>query len=71
MGISVSVPSGTDVTKLVATFETIGASVAVGVTSQVSGATENDFTNPVAYTVTAADLSKQDFTVTVTFESNP
>jgi hypothetical protein len=56
--IDVAVPAGTDVTKLVATFETIGASVTVGVTSQVSGVTKNDFTSPVIYTVTAADLSK-------------
>ena len=28
--------------------------------------TANDFTSPVMYTVTAADASTQDFTVTVT-----
>src|SRR4029077_7497390 len=43
--IGVTVPSGSDVTKLVATFLTTGASVKVGSTAQVSGTTANDFTN--------------------------
>ena len=45
-------PPGTDVTALVATFTTTGASVKVGSTVQVSGTTANDFTYPVVYTVT-------------------
>ena len=53
--ITVPVPHGTNVTALVATFTTTGASVKVGTTDQVSGTTPNDFTNPVTYTVTAAD----------------
>ncbi|MBI5965985.1 MAG: S-layer homology domain-containing protein [Chloroflexi bacterium] len=69
--IAVAVPYGTDVTALVATFTTNGASVAVGATPQVSGVTANDFTNPVIYTVTAADLSTKNFTVTVTVALNP
>ena len=64
--IAASVPFGTDVTGLVATFATTGASVAVGGTPQVSGTTANDFTSPVLYTVTAADSSTQTYTVTVT-----
>lgn len=48
-----------------ATFTTTGISVTVGATPQVSGTTANDFTNPVVYTVTAADGSTQDYTVTV------
>ena len=64
--IAVTVPYGTDVTNLVASFTTTGASVSVGATAQVSGATANDFTNPVTYTVTATDSSTQDYTVTVT-----
>lgn len=66
--IAVTLPDGTtDVTALVATFTTSpGASVDVNGTEQVSGTTENDFTSPVVYTVTAADGSKQDYTVTVT-----
>jgi cysteine-rich repeat protein len=66
--ISVTVPTGTDVTGLVATFTTTGQSVSIGSTAQVSGITANDFTNPVAYTVTAADNSQQPYTVTVTFD---
>lgn len=64
--ISVEVPYPTDVTALVATFTTTGSSVKVGSTVQTSGATANDFTSPVTYTVTAADASTQNYTVTVT-----
>jgi hypothetical protein len=68
--IVVTVPFGTDVTALVATFTTSGASVAVGATTQVSGATANNFTSPVVYTVTAADSSTANYTVTVTIALN-
>jgi hypothetical protein len=64
--ISATVPFGTDVTGLIATFTTTGASVAVGATPQVSGTTANDFTSPVMYVVTAADTSTKTYTVTVT-----
>ena len=64
--IAVTVPGGTDVSDLVASFTTTGASVAVGDVAQVSGTTVNDFSDPVTYTVTAADGSTQDYTVTVT-----
>ena len=67
--IAITVPYDTPVNDLVATFTTTGASVKVGSTVQESGTTENDFTNstqPVIYTVTAADASTQDYTVTVT-----
>jgi hypothetical protein len=63
--ISVYVPYGTDLTALVATFTTTGASVAVGSTQEQSGVTANDFTNPVSYVVTAADGSTQTYSVTV------
>jgi inhibitor of cysteine peptidase len=53
------------VTNLVATFTTTGASVKVGSTEQVSGETAHNFTSAVVYTVTAADASTQDYTVTV------
>jgi hypothetical protein len=59
------VPTGTIVTALVATFTTTGQSVSVGSAVQTSGQTTNDFTNPVTYTVTAADMSTQSYTVTV------
>jgi hypothetical protein len=53
----------------VATFTTTGASVKVGSTVQISGTTARNFTNPVVYTVTAADATIQDYTVTVTLGS--
>ena len=64
--ISITVPSGTNVTNLVAIFTTTGASVTVGATVQTSGVTPNDFTNPVSYNVTAADTTTATYTVTVT-----
>ncbi|MDD1750618.1 MAG: PQQ-binding-like beta-propeller repeat protein, partial [Methanothrix sp.] len=64
--ISVTVPYGTDVSVLVATFSTTGPSVNVGATVQVSGATPNNFTNPVSYMVTAADGTIAEYMVTVT-----
>jgi hypothetical protein len=64
--ITVTVPLGTDVTALVATFTHTGASIAIGSTAQVSGTTANDFSSAVTYTVTATDLTTQDYTVTVT-----
>ena len=64
--ITVTRPNGTSVTALVATFATNGSSVKVGTTLQSSGTTANDFTNPVAYTVTAADGTTAVYTVTVT-----
>ena len=64
--IALSVPYGTDVSALVATFTTTGATVKVAGTPQVSGTTANNFSSPVTYTVTAADSSTQAYTVTVT-----
>ena len=64
--IAVTVPFGTSVTALVATFTTTGAAVKVGSTPQTSGSTPNDFTKPVTYTVTAADFTTQAYVVTVT-----
>ncbi len=58
--ISAAMPSGTDATSLTPTVVHTGASV-----SPASGAAQ-DFSSPVTYTVTAADSSTQDYTVTVT-----
>ena len=55
--ISVRMPSGTNLTALVATFTTAGATVYVGSNEQFSGVTANNFTKPVVYTVTAAGSS--------------
>ena len=57
--ITVYVPFGTNVTALVPTITHNGVSV-----SPSSGVAQ-DFTNPVTYTVTAADTSMQNYTVTV------
>lgn len=59
--ISLSVPDGTDVTGLAPTITHTGVSIA-----PASGTAQN-FTNPVTYTVTAADASTQGYVVTVTF----
>jgi hypothetical protein len=64
--IAVTVPIATDVTALVATFTTTGASVAVSGVAQTTAVTANDFTSAVTYTVTATDATTQDYTVTVT-----
>src|SRR5579863_7073147 len=63
--ITVTVPNGTGVTALIATFTTTGVNVTVGGATQTSTVTPNDFTNPVTYTVTAADGSTSTYTVTV------
>lgn len=67
--IAVKLPSDTNVTNLAATFTTTGTEVKVGDVVQISGQTLNNFTNPVVYTVTAADASTQIYTVTVTLET--
>jgi len=63
--ITVTVPLGTDLTTLVATYTTTGASVSVGSTVQTSGTTPNIFTDSVTYTVKAAEVTTQDYTVIV------
>jgi hypothetical protein len=65
--IAVTLPSGTAVTALTANFTTTGTVVRIGAAVQTSGgAPANDFTGPVAYTVTAADATTATYTVTVT-----
>jgi hypothetical protein len=68
--IAVPMPFGTNLTALVATFTTTGASVKVGAVTQASGTTANNFTSPVAYIVTAADTTTATYTVTVTVAQN-
>jgi hypothetical protein len=64
--IAMTLPGGTNVTALVAMFMTTGASVKVGEVVQESGTTGNNFSNPMTYTVTAADGSTVAYIVTVT-----
>jgi hypothetical protein len=65
--IRATVPHGTNVTALVATFTTTGETVKVGGTMQTSGSTANDFTHPVTYTVVAENNTTKDYMVTVEF----
>lgn len=65
--IAVTVPETTDVTGLIAQFtHSAPSTVKVGSVTQVSGATKNNFTNPVTYTVTAQDNTTKNYIVTVT-----
>ncbi|HOM80066.1 MAG TPA: fibronectin type III domain-containing protein, partial [Candidatus Cloacimonas acidaminovorans] len=64
--IKVAVPNGTNRTALIASFTATGAIVKVGTTTQTSGTTANNFTNPVIYTLTTSnDASTCSYTVTV------
>ncbi len=69
--ITVPVPHGTDVTNLIATFTTTGKVVKVGTKVQTSGTTPNNFTNTVAYVVTAADNSTATYNVSVIVTDAP
>lgn len=64
--IAVTMPYATNVAALISTFTTTGESIMVGLTPQISEITPNNFTNPVTYTVYAANGSSQNYTVTVT-----
>jgi hypothetical protein len=68
--IYVSLPYGSSVTALVATFTINGSEVRVGSTAQVSGVTPNNFTNPVTYVVVASDSTTKSYIVTVTVAAN-
>jgi len=63
--IAVTVPFGTNLTSLVPTFVTTGASITVGGNEQVSGKTANNFMNAITYTVTAVDGSSVNYEVMV------
>ena len=66
--IDVTLPHGTDITAMVATFSiSAGTSlIEVGTTPQTSGITPNNFTSPVTYTVIAmGGILKKNWVVTV------
>ena len=71
--VDIEVEYGTDVTDLTATFSlSTGATAKIGATSQTSGVTENDFTDPVIYAVTALDgVTSTNYTITVTVDTEP
>jgi hypothetical protein len=66
--VAATLPYGTNVSALVATFTlSASANAKVGAVAQVSGTTANNFTNPVVYDVTAEDgTTVQPWTVTIT-----
>ncbi|EFC92403.1 hypothetical protein Dpep_2381 [Dethiosulfovibrio peptidovorans DSM 11002] len=70
--VTVTMPSGTDVSSLVADFTlSDGASAEIGSLSQESGVTANDFTSPVSYKIIAEDKSFLNWTVTVYLDTDP
>ncbi|NCB40057.1 MAG: hypothetical protein EOM80_14945 [Erysipelotrichia bacterium] len=65
--VAVTVPSGTDVSSLVATFaQSVHSNVYVGGVLQVSGTTANDFSSPKTYRLISSDNTVRDYLVTVT-----
>lgn len=64
--VAITVPNGTTVTALVATFTHTGVSAKIGATVQVSGTTANNFTSAVTYIITDALTDTQNYVVTVT-----
>ena len=65
--VNIEVANGTNLTNLVATFTLSDLATAfVGATEQISGTSENDFTNPVTYTIEAENEDTQEWTITVT-----
>ncbi|HRX77346.1 MAG TPA: hypothetical protein P5342_07770, partial [Candidatus Cloacimonadota bacterium] len=65
--ISVILPYGTDLTNLVASFTAPGATVKIGSTTQTSGSTANNYTDPISYTLSSIDGSTTDYTVSIQF----
>ena len=63
--ITVTLPFGSNVSSLAATFASTGNSVTVGSIDQLTGATINNFSSPDIYTVTAADGTSVNYTVMV------
>jgi len=64
--ITVDLTKTTDITSMIAMFEISDKALAyVGETLQVSGTTENDFTNEVEYKVVAEDKTEKIYTIKV------
>lgn len=67
--VAISVPYGTDVSSVAATFTFVNnkSTAKVGSTEQESGVTTNDFSSPVTYIITAEDgATTKNYVVTVT-----
>ena len=64
--VNIEVTNGTSLTNLVATFTLSEMATAfIETTEQTSETTENDFTNPVTYTIVAENEEEQDWIITV------
>lgn len=63
--VSVCVPYGTDISNLVATFNTNGDKVFVDDVEQISGVTVNDFSTPIVYRIISKQNVTQEYKVTV------
>ncbi|MBI9109474.1 MAG: hypothetical protein JEZ04_22205 [Spirochaetales bacterium] len=66
--ISLTLPYGTDLTNLVASFVTSGQNVTVSEVEQISGQTANNFSIPVEHTVYAENGDTEIYTVTACSE---
>ena len=64
--INLTVPAGTDKTKLPITLTHNGAFAKIGDITIASGKTTTNFSNPVTMTITAINGTTQDYTITVT-----
>ncbi len=69
--ITGTVPYGTNLTTLIASFETSGTAVSVAGTAQASGTTSNNFSSVVPYLVTAADGGTATYSATISMSLNP
>ena len=63
--INLTVPYGTDVRSLVATFDSTASLVKVGDVEQASGLTANDFESPVVYELSSTDGKTSKYKVVV------
>ena len=64
--ITLTLPFGTNLESLVATFTATGTNIKIGSTTQISGVTSNNFSSPpVVYTITAANGSVATYNVIV------
>ena len=59
-------PTGTDLSSLIAVFTTNGETVEVGGVTQISGATANNFNTSIVYSITSFSGHAANYTVTVT-----
>jgi len=64
--INLEVPVGTDIENLVATFNSpFGTTVYIDTVQQFSGISQNDYTNPITYTIVVMNGNTKDWTVVV------